>query len=146
MESLDKIVPIQFNEEVDALLSGEHLPVSDLRNSSKTTLFGVCEGSRIVGVVGIEVYDRVGLIRSLVVDKTARGSGYGRKLVAKAEKWSDEQGIQTLYLLTTTAAGFFSRIGYEVADRSEAPNSIAGTAQFADLCPSSAVFMCKRTS
>lgn len=124
-------------------MAGESLPVSDLRNSSRTTLFGVRDGGRIIGVVGIELFETVGLIRSLAVDKTARKSGFGRKLVAKAEEWTGEKGVETLYLLTTTANGYFSRFGYEVLPRSEAPAPIAGTSQFTELCPGSAVFMSK---
>jgi len=139
-----KIEPIQFNDEIESLLASENLPVSDLRNSSRTTLFCIREKRRIVGVVGVELYETVGLIRSLAVDKTARKSGYGRKLVDKAEKWAVEKGIETLYLLTTTANGYFSRFSYEVLPRSEAPASIADTSQFAELCPGSAVFMGKR--
>ena len=54
-----------------------------------------------------------------------------------------KQGIKTLYLLTTTAAQFFAKRGYEAVPRSEAPAAIAATAQFSDLCPASSAFMRK---
>ncbi len=66
-----------------------------------------------------------------------------QKLVAKAEAWASEEGVNSLYLLTTTAARFFARLGYEVVPRSQAPSSIENSAQFAGLCPVSATFMCK---
>jgi amino-acid N-acetyltransferase len=64
-------------------------------------------------------------------------------LVSDAEAWATERGIKTLYLLTTTAAQFFSRLGYEAIPRSEAAAAIAATAQFSDLCPASSTLMRK---
>ncbi len=137
------IEPIELNDEVEALLVSEELPVSDLRSPNQLRLFGVRVGDRIIGIVGIESHGNVGLLRSLVVGEASRKSGCGQKLVAKAEAWASEKGVKSLYLLTTTAASFFSRLGYEVVPRSEAPASIANSAQFSELCPASATFMCK---
>jgi amino-acid N-acetyltransferase len=67
----------------------------------------------------------------------------GVSLVSGAETWAAGQGVKILYLLTTTAAGFFARLGYVAAPRSAAPAAIAATAQFAGLCPASSTFMCK---
>lgn len=143
-----KIEPLGMNDEVEALLFGEELPVSDLRSSNKTQLFEVHAGTRLIGIVGVEVHETVGLLRALVVDNSSRKVGYGQALVAKAEAWATGKGIKAIYLLTLTASEFFSRLGYEVMPRTQAPASIAGTAQFTGLCPSSATlssatFMCK---
>ncbi len=70
--------------------------------------------------MGIEIYENVGLLRSLVVDNGCRKMGYGQQLAAKAEAWAYERSIKSLYLLTTTAAGFFSRLGYQVIPRDRA--------------------------
>jgi amino-acid N-acetyltransferase len=52
--------------------------------------------------------------------------------------------VETLYLLTTTAAAFFARHGYETVERDTVPARIRGTTEFDDLCPDSAVCMRKR--
>lgn len=135
--------PISLNKEVEALLTDTGLPVSDLQDSRSLYLFGLRLDGRLVGVVGIEVYGAVGLLRSLAVAEAHRSAGHGRALVAHAETWASEQGVKTLYLLTTTAAAFFARLGYEAIPRSEAPAAIAATSQFAGLCPSSSTFMRK---
>lgn len=137
------IEPIELTDEVEALLVGEELPVSDLHSSDQLNFFGAIVGGRIVGAIGIERHGNVGLLRSLVVAKASRKMGCGQKLVAKAEAWAYEDGIKSLYLLTTTATRFFSRLGYEVVPRTQAPDSIASTAEFSALCPSSATFMHK---
>ena len=83
------------------------------------------------------------MLRSLAVEPEHRNSGLGISLVSDAETWAAERGVETLYLLTTTAAQFFARLGYEAVPRFEAPAAIAATAQFSGLCPASSTFMRK---
>lgn len=134
---------ISLNTEVEALLTGAQLPVADLANSRSLNLLGIRDGGRLLGVVGVEVYGRDGLLRSLAVEPAHRNSGLGATLVSNAETWTAEQGIETLYLLTTTARQFFAWRGYEAVPRSEASAAIAATAQFSDLCPASSTLMRK---
>lgn len=64
-------------------------------------------------------------------------------LVGEAERRARAAGVGVLYLLTTTAAGFFERLGYRQTDRAAAPREIAATRQFSGLCPASSAFMVK---
>ena len=134
---------VSLTAEVEALIGEAKLPVSYLASSPCLTLLGIRNGGRLVGVVGIEAYGSVGLLRSLAVEPAHRNSGIGTSLVSGAEAWAAEQGIEILYLLTTTAAVFFARRGHEAVPRSAAPAAIAETAQFRDLCPASSTLMCK---
>ncbi|MGE3297944.1 MAG: arsenic resistance N-acetyltransferase ArsN2 [Porticoccaceae bacterium] len=134
---------ISANAEVEAFLTEAQLSVADLANSRSLKLLGIRDGGRLVGVVGVEVYGSVGLLRSLAVEPNRRHSGLGGSLVSNAEAWAAKQGVKTLYLLTTTAAPFFAGRGYEAVPRTEAPAAIAATAQFSDLCPASSTFMRK---
>ena len=135
--------PIRLKAEVEALLAEAQLPVADLAGRSSLQLLGVRRGGRLVGVVGVEVYGDVGMLRSLAVEPEHRHSGLGASLVNDAEAWAEERGVGTLYLLTTTAARFFARLGYEEVPRSAAPAAISVTTQFSDLCPASSMFMRK---
>lgn len=139
------IEAIDYSEEVQALLSVAGLPTADLAaaGAGGLKLFGFHDKGRLTGVVGIELLGSVGLLRSLAVHEDFQKSGRGRSLVAHAEAWAIRNGIQRLYLLTVSAADFFEKIGYVMAKRMEAPAAIAGTAQFAGLCPSSSTFMVK---
>jgi len=47
--------------------------------------------------------------------------------------------VERFWLLTTTAADFFERLGFRRTDRGSAPPDIASGAQFAGLCPSSVI-------
>ena len=99
---------------------------------------------RTVGMVGIEKFDSVGLLRSLVVDRSGRNRGVGGKLVAALENRAIAAGVRDLWLLTIDADRYFLRLGYEVMDRSLAPESIRLTAEFSSLCPGDAVLMRKQ--
>ena len=81
------------------------------------------------------------LIRSIVVAAQARGRGYGVAIVEGLVHHARDAGVERLWLLTTSAAPFFERLGWRVADRAQAPASIAGSRQFSDLCPASATLM-----
>lgn len=140
------VEPIQFTEEVESLLVSENLPVSDLSASYNTKLFGIKVDNQIVGVVGLEQEETIGLLRSLAVISNMRNKGYGKQLINHAETWASENGISRLYLLTTTATKYFLRIGFKKISRNNAPSFIINTPQFSNLCPSSAEFMCKNIS
>ena len=68
----------------------------------------------------------------------------GSRLVAHAERHARDQGVQSLYLLTTTAEKFFLRRGYARIPREEAPAAIKGTKEFSGICPASSAFMVKQ--
>ena len=139
-----RIRPVSCSAELETLLSRAGLPVSDLGKGLPLHLFGARVNGMLIGVVGVEVYKTVGLLRSLAVEAAFRQGGVGRALVAHAETWAVQCQVNELYLLTTTAAGFFAHLGYEVVSRSEAPKAIARTTQFEGLCPSSSTFMRKK--
>jgi amino-acid N-acetyltransferase len=125
---------------VEALLSANDLPTADLRDGSGRFYVARAPEGR-VGVGGIEVYESVALLRSVAVEKFARGGGYGTAICDGLASLAQEEGVQTLYLLTTTAAEFFAARGYRAVDRADAPARVRETTEFAQLCPSSAVLM-----
>lgn len=139
--SFRKIDP---NPALTALLSTCGLPVADIERGGPAAFFGAFSGDALAGVVGLERYGAVGLLRSLAVQPAHRGSGLGRMLAAHAEQQAAAQGVRSLYLLTTSAATFFASLGYDTLPRTEAPAAIQATAQFSGLCPAASTFMCKR--
>ena len=64
-------------------------------------------------------------------------------LVAALEESALSHGVSELWLLTIDADQWFARHGFKVASRQEAPDSIAHTREFAELCPDDAVLMRK---
>lgn len=125
---------------VERLLDENGLPSADVRSKPGAFYVGYV-ADEPVGVGGIEVRGAAGLLRSVVVESSARGNGVGTALCDALEARARDDGVETLYLLTTTAADFFAARGYATIDRRDAPPAIRETDQFADLCPETAVCM-----
>lgn len=128
---------------VIALLVEAGLPTDDLVEGHQVTFLAEGSVSQPDGVVGLERFGAVALLRSLAVSTGARGGGLGRALVSAVEDEARASGVTDVYLLTTTADGFFSKLGYVRIARDRTPVAIASTAQFSSLCPTSAVVMWK---
>ena len=97
----------------------------------------------VVGVVGLQLAGGCGVLRSLLVTPACRGEGLGKLLVRRLEGLAAEVGVEHLYLLTETAPKFFQATGYQLFDRVEVPQEVADMAQFASLCPASAICLYK---
>lgn len=95
----------------------------------------------LVGCVGVERACSAGLLRSLAVTPAYRSAGHGDALLVALHAHAAAAGIQELFLLTTTAADFFTARGYRLCSRSDVPEAIHATAEFASLCPASAICM-----
>lgn len=119
------------------------LPVDDL-DTSPVDFLVMREAGQVVGAVGLESADGVGLLRSLAVLPSLHGQGRGGALVAAAERLAEGRGIDDLYLLTTTAPGFFALHDYLRVQRGSVPLALQAAAQFASVCPATAACMHKR--
>lgn len=122
------------------LLKAAGLPTEDLPPSLQYFILAK-EEEKVVGSVGLEIYNSYALLRSLAVDASQRGQGLGKKLYQQILESAREKDIKEVYLITTTADKFFAKKGFVNINRSEAPTVIRQTAQFASVCPSSAVVM-----
>lgn len=128
--------------EIVSLLKTNNLPTSDLGTGKRIFIVAKSDGN-IIGCVAMEIYETMGLLRSLAVKQDFRGNGIGLMLVEKAENWSRENGLKNLYLLTTSAAGFFTKMGWQNTERSVVPENIATCSEFSHLCPTTAICMSK---
>lgn len=126
------------------LLAKANLPVEDIQEH--TELFELKDEEETIGTIGLEHDGTVGLVRSLSVEEGKRGRGCGEQLVNFLEEKAKQKGLKSLYLLTTTAAPFFSKRGYLVIGRSEVPPFIQQTSEFRSTCPASATVMKKDLS
>ncbi len=73
------------------------------------------DGKRIVGGVTGKTVQGWLYIGQLALASEWRGQGYGRKLVAEAERIAVERGCHSAWLNTHSfqAPGFYERLGYE---------------------------------
>lgn len=127
---------------VETLLERNGLPSQDVRSKSVEFYLGIADGES-VGIVGLETDESDGLLRSLVVERSARGNGFGTALCERVEARAAANDVERLYLLTTTAADFFAGRGYVEIERDAVPDPIRETREFTDLCPATATCLKK---
>ena len=138
------IVPVDltYRDAIISLLQSERLPVSDLPPDLPHFLMATDNGN-VVGGVGLEIYERNGLLRSLVVNPEYRNRRIAEGLISQLEALARDQGLQAIYLLTETASEYFSKKGYETVPRTDAPESLKQSSEFSHVCPTTAVLMRK---
>lgn len=126
---------------IEKRLRENELPYDDLPSKLDFMFVGHID-TKVAGIVGVEIYGKYGLLRSLVVEEPFRGKGYGRAWCLQTIEYAKSRGVGELYLLTATAEKFFQKIGFESIDRKLAPEVIQQTSQFSQGCCSiSAVCM-----
>jgi amino-acid N-acetyltransferase len=125
--------------EVYSLLERVNLPTAGVAQGFPTNYVVIRDGAQLTGVAGLETYGRYALLRSLAVAPQHRSTGLGRKLVDDRLRAARSKGSRAVYLLTTTAADFFCRLGFERLTRDDAPFEVRTCEEFASICPASAV-------
>lgn len=127
---------------VKKLLVANRLPPDGVPSSLENFLVAQ-DGKKLVGAIGLELYGSTALLRSAVVNESARGSEIGARLVEGVLAKARVLGVREVYLLTTTAEKYFPRFGFAVVPRETAPSAMLSSAEFTGACPSSAVLMKK---
>lgn len=124
------------------LLLANKLPVHDLTEAVK--LYGLYLEGELAGSAGLEIWGDKALLRSVCVADRAKGKGLGKYINQQIENLARSAGIGALYLVTTTAEGFFEKEGYRKIAREEVPQTVRQSGQFNGICPSSAAVMMKK--
>ncbi len=148
---LNKVLAVTFSgmrpeEEPDVmeLLKACGLTTEDLTKEKLRDFILARKGEQVVGVIGLEVAGEDVLLRSLAVAEPFRNQDIGSRLVHSIERYATQHGARKIYLLTMKAKDFFSKQGYQQTERGAAPQGIQGTQEFKQLCPDTAVCMCKQ--
>jgi amino-acid N-acetyltransferase len=125
---------------VRGLLRASGLPDAGI-DAIGETLVVAREGGEVVGCAALELYRPSALLRSVAVDQDWRGSGLGIVLTRAALDLARELGVQRVYLLTETAAGFFPRFGFRPVSRTDIELDVLASEEFTLLCPDTAQAM-----
>lgn len=134
---------LRFADDTDKatilqLLRENKLPVADI-TLQPLQVFVVCgQGDQLLGVGGLEIYESHALLRSLCVSASSRAQGIGKKILERLLQVARGKFIQDVFLLTTTAPGYFEKMGFVAWNRAEVPEAIKASAEFAELCPDTA--------
>jgi GNAT superfamily N-acetyltransferase len=122
--------------DLRAALEAADLPTLDLDEGDAT--YFTNEASSFGGLVRL---GNITLLRSIVVPRTKQRHGLGTDMLAGLIGAARKSGAREVWLLTTTAEGFFAANGFERVARADAPAAVTATSQFKDLCPASAALM-----
>jgi phosphinothricin acetyltransferase len=126
---------------VRGLLTGAGLPLAGLDDAWRTWVADADgTGGTILAATALERHRDTFLLRSVVVDPPARGSGLGRRLVRTALTVADLAlgRPAPVCLLTTTADGWFDRFGFASVTRADLPPQVLGSAELTGACPDAA--------
>ncbi len=127
---------------VRVMLTAAALPDGGVADSFPGGYVVADRSGELVGAAGLEVHGSVGVLRSVVVAPALRGAGLGVALTADRIVEARAQCLDAVYLLTTTAADFYLRLGFRTCPRAEVPALVAASVEFASICPSSAACLC----
>lgn len=125
---------------IAALLQSHALPLGGIQGYLEDFFLAV-SGERVIGSAGMEVYGNDALLRSVAVMPDLQRSGVGQTLVLHVIDEAKRRHVAALYLLTTTAADYFARLGFKRLSAQEAPPALKQSVEFQGVCPSSAVLM-----
>jgi amino-acid N-acetyltransferase len=126
------------------LLEINQLPFSDI-NAGVVTFMVAKKDNTLIGCIGLERHGDHGLLRSFAVVDGFRNQGIGRVLYNGILKYALQFHIKSLHLLTNTAAEYFTKQGFVISDRKNAPYEITETDEFKKLCPASSTYMVLKT-
>jgi len=119
------------------LLAASGLPLAGW-SEPNVERWGAYDGSRLVGLVALEVHGRHGLVRSLAVAPEARGRGLATALVARALVEAGRRDLATLTALTETIPDLIVRWGFREVARAELPYAVRASPELQEACPESA--------
>jgi amino-acid N-acetyltransferase len=98
-------------------------------------------GGKLVGVIGLEGYGKVCLLRSFAVDPDYRRKGIANELFHQILSLAQERNVKEAYLLTTTIDKICTKLGFRTIGRAKIPEVIQNTKEFSRLCPKTATCM-----
>ena len=127
---------------VAALLQAARLvPLDDTAQFGEQYSVAVTADGAVVGVAGYERYGTDMLLRSVTVAQDQRSAGIGARLAEDRLAHALASGCTTAWLLTDTAAAYWSRHGFFRIERAAAPPPISRSREWSSACPASAVAM-----
>jgi amino-acid N-acetyltransferase len=130
---------------VHRLLEQLDLPLAGVDDQLQTMLVAREDG-RVVGAAALELYPDGALLRSVAVERQQQGRRLGHQLTEAALQLAATHGVDTVFLLTTTAERFFPKFGFEQVTRDDVPASVRASVEFRSACPESAIVMRRRVT
>lgn len=126
-------------EAAGRLISACGLPREGLEEAELWCVKG--DGRQLLGVAGLEIWGRQGLVRSVAVENDHRKARVGTSLVRHVVSQAREKGMRDVYLITESAPLFFEKLGFRAIGRSRVRGSVLKSVEFRGACPETAPVM-----
>jgi amino-acid N-acetyltransferase len=123
-----------------SLLETADLPLAGVQ-ANLSDFFLAFRDDVLIGSAGLECYGDTALLRSVAVAATERGYGLGKALVQHMLAYAASVQVRQVVLLTTTAADFFLRFGFQPISRAEFPQAAQASVEFQEACHAAAIAM-----
>lgn len=125
---------------IKELLRACDLHESDIKSQNQS-FFVIKENDAILATACIEAYGSNAIFRSFAVESKHRNQQLGTSLYKHVLDTIRNDGINSLYLLTTTASDYFAKQGWIRIKRNTVPKEVQQSSEFSEICPSSAICM-----
>lgn len=119
--------------EIKEILTRSNLPTVGVEKAVEHFL--IAESGQVIGVIGVLLEEPKSLLRSFAVSPLHRSKGVGGLLVTEMLKELKKQEIKEVYLLTETAADYFTRIGFSEIYRAKMPLNLLKESGLDKACP-----------
>ena len=121
--------------QISDLLVSSNLVPEGLEKENLTLFYKANEFEKVVGVIGVEVYGKFCLLRSLAVHKSKRNLGIARTLIHEALEFACAEKSFNVYLITETIGNTMMRYGFNNISRDDVPHEILKSPFFNGICP-----------
>jgi arsenate reductase len=129
-------------EAIRRLLVAALLPSGDLGGPNQRFIVARHNG-RVVGCAGLESFGEDGQLRSMAVHWTSRNAGLGTRLHGRLLFEALQAGVRNLYVVTTTAADFFTAQGYRKVQPADVPPGVVNSEEYATFVPGGGVVLAR---
>ena len=99
------------------------------------------KNGKVSGSIGLELWGKQGLLRSLVIAKNERSTGLGSALVLYIIEQARQSGVNELYLLTDQVGAYYLRFGFEYFERKKVSGDVLQSSEFRGACLETAPVM-----
>jgi N-acetylglutamate synthase-like GNAT family acetyltransferase len=110
------------------LIATDHLRPEGILEKD-TRYWGAFIGDKLVGAIGCEYENQCGLLRSAIVDRQYRKMGIAERLTQELLQQAKEANIKDIYLFSTGAGGYWTRLGFKQVPLAEVVDKLANTPQ-----------------
>ncbi len=140
MSLLIRVASNQDLRGIVSLLTSFGLPAAGVADNLTDFLVAEDAGD-IVASAGTEAYGSCVLLRSVAVRHVYQGRGVAHELVQQLLDRARRNGVHRAYLLTTTAASYFQRLGFVPLPRDQVDHAVQASLEFRELCSDTAIAM-----